>query len=323
MPTIEFEGKTTEEAIEKACNQLHLAKDELKFEILSTGTSGIFGLLTGKKACIKVMVEETLSTASESEKTRPSPRPSKIPASGQDQTQEKTARKPRRSSQKDPGKKRQTAESAKDREPVSEATTVQPGDLMLFPPTKPGPGEEVYQGPEGEAMTFAREVLEGILERMPVEASVAVSRINDRIILNIEGDSSGLLIGKKGATLDAFQFLVNKIVNRSRSDRNHIIVDTGNYRSRRHESLVSLAQRMANKARTTKRPVSINALSAHDRRIVHLALKNEPGLVTRSKGEGSFKKVVILPSRASQNRQNSKGHPARPANAEDLESGET
>ena len=100
---------------------------------------------------------------------------------------------------------------------------------------------------------------------MPVEATVTANRINDRIVLDISGDNSGLLIGKKGTTLDAFQFLVNKIVNRTSDDRQHIIVDTGDYRNRRHDSLIALAQRMADKAIRTKRPISISALSAHDR----------------------------------------------------------
>jgi len=303
MPIIEFEGKTTEEAIEKACNHLHLAKDELKFEILSTGTSGIFGLLTGRKARIKVMVEEILSVSPKTEASSP-----KKPASKPDQKPKQAARKSRPQAKKDYDKKRRPPDSAKN--PRLE-TTPAAGQPLLVPPTKPGPGEEVYEGPEGEAMTFAREVLEGILERMPVEASVSVSRISDRIILNIQGDNSGLLIGKKGATLDAFQFLVNKIVNRARPDRSHIIVDIGDYRSRRYDSLVSLAQRMANKARTSGRPVSINALSAHDRRIIHLALKNEPDLATRSKGEGSYKRIVISPNRSSKAR----------ARGEDLPSG--
>ncbi|MBW1710170.1 MAG: Jag N-terminal domain-containing protein [Deltaproteobacteria bacterium] len=325
MPTLEFAGKTTEEAIEKACSQLHLAKDELRFEIISTGTSGIFGLLTGKKARIKVIIEEKLSTPAKAEKPEPSPRtykasPDKAPA-----PKEAEARRQRAKGRKETDRKKQAAEPAKKSRPAEAAA--QQDEPALHSPTQPGPGEELYAGPEGEAMKQAREVLEGILKRMPVEADVAVSRINDRIILNIEGDSSGLLIGKKGATLDAFQFLVNKIVNRSRSDRNHIIIDTGDYRTRRHESLMGLVQRMADKARDSNRPVSINALSAHDRRIVHLALKNEPGLVTRSKGEGSYKKIVIFPNRGSQGQRNARknnrndSHKASTA-GRDLESAE-
>ncbi|MBW2085658.1 MAG: Jag N-terminal domain-containing protein [Deltaproteobacteria bacterium] len=296
MPTIEFEGKTTEEAIEKACSQLHLAKDELNFEILSTGTSGIFGLLSGKKARIKVTIEEKLSAPPGTRAPKAAPEKPEAPPFSSAPATDTTARTPR------PGPKKEKRAPEHRTEPIP-GPRPQPDISALTSPTVPGPGEEVYQGPEEEAMTHAREVLEGILERMPLDASVAVSRINDRIILNIQGDNSGLLIGKKGVTLDAFQFLVNKIVNRSQAERCHVIVDTGDYRTRRHDALINLAHRMADKARSTRRPVSISALSAQERRIVHLTLKNESGLTTRSKGEGNYKKIMIFPDRAPQDRQ--------------------
>lgn len=299
MPVIEFEGKTTEEAIETACSHLHLPKDEIKFEIISTGTGGIFGLLTGKKARIRVRVEEKISsrppqtekieerraeTSDAAESAADQPKPS-VEKPGREAKKE---RKPEERGPRRPDKK----SSQPDRE---EEEPRPPADQALRPSTLPGPDEEFYEGPEDHAMKFSREVLEGILSRMPVEAAVTTSRINDRIILNIEGDNRGLLIGKKGATLDAFQFLVNKIANREKNERNHIIVDTGEYRKRRHDSLMALALRLADKARRIKRPVSINALSAQERRIIHLALKNEKGVTTRSKGEGSYKRVVIIP----------------------------
>ena len=159
----------------------------------------------------------------------------------------------------------------------------------------PQMGESVYEGPEDEIMTRARESLSGILQHMDIEAQVSVSRIEDRIILTVEGDNSGLLIGKKGATLDALQFLINKIVNRTREDKFRVIVDTENYRQRRHQSLIDLAHRMAEKAKRNKKPVTISQLSAHDRRVVHLALQEQPEFKTRSRGEGPMKNVVIIP----------------------------
>ena len=292
MPVIEFEGKTTEEAIETACNQLHIPKDELKFQIISTGTGRIFGLLTGKKAQIKVTVEEKISSPPEKKTAKETIEETEArsePLSEKPGRKAKAEKKPERSKPRRPEKKRSEPDRAKN-EPRS--TT----DQDLKPSTLPGPEEEFYTGPEDDAMKLSREVLEGILSRIPTEATVTTTRIANRIILNIEGGNSGLLIGKKGATLDAFQFLVNKIVNREKDERNHIIVDTGDYRQRRHDSLMALALRLADKARRIKRPVSINALSAQERRIIHLALKNEQGVITRSKGDGSYKRVVIIPN---------------------------
>lgn len=288
MPAIEFEGKTTEEAIEKACHQLHLSKEELKFEILSTGSSGLFGLVGGKNARIRIMVEEKLTprsaelAAGRSAEPARTEKPARRPAA----PAETRHREPRRGPKPAPGT---------------------PGPPP--PPTVPGPGESFYEGPEDEVMTQAREALTGILERMPVEgARVEARRIQDRVILNISGESSGLLIGKKGATLDAFQFLLNKSINRTRTDKHRIIVDVEDYRRRRHQSLIDLARKMAAKAHRSKRPVTISALSAQDRRVVHLTLQDEPGIKTRSRGEGQYKNVVLVPEREAAG-QSAPGNP--------------
>ena len=285
MPVVEFEGKTTEEAIEMACNHLHLAKDELKFEIITTGSSGIFGLLAGKKARIRVRIEEKLTgrgaleTRPERSPSEAQPRPPRPP-----RTEERQPRPPRPRTERPPRPRREPA-------PAPPSPTVEAA-------IEAAPEPMAAEYPEDAATIQAREVLEGILSRIPVTAEVRAVRLKDRIVLNIQGENSGLLIGKKGATLDALQFLVNKIVNRVQPDKHHVVVDTGGYRQRRQDALVSLARRMAEKARRTRRAVSIGALSAHDRRVVHLALKDEPELVTRSKGEGAYKRVIIVPEHA-------------------------
>jgi spoIIIJ-associated protein len=291
MPTIEFEGKTTEEAIEKACNQLHVTSDQLKFEIISTGSSGIFGL-GSKKAAIRVTVEEKLSgPRPEAREREEQPREQRPRREERRDPRERDQRRDRKPKRDRPRQDRRRTEPERETEHV----TLEPAGPMPLPPTMVGPGESVYDGPEDEIMVQARESLSGILERMEIEAKVGVSRIEDRIILNVEGDNSGLLIGKKGATLDALQFLINKIVNRTRDEKYRVIVDTENYRQRRHQSLIDLAHRMAEKAKRNKKPVTISQLSAHDRRVVHLALQEQPDFKTRSRGDGPMKNVVIIP----------------------------
>ena len=106
-----------------------------------------------------------------------------------------------------------------------------------------------------------------------------------------------LLIGRKGKTLDALQFIVNKIVNKALEKKVRVAVDSENYRQRREDSLTQLALRMGDKAKRIKKPVTMNPLNPRDRRIVHLALKEDDNLDTRSRGEGLLKKVVIIPKR--------------------------
>jgi spoIIIJ-associated protein len=321
MTVIEFEGKTTEEAIEKACNQLHLPSDELKFEILSTGSSGIFGL-GGKKASIRVNVEERIIPRPEEE---PRSQAAAVRAVDRAERQERTDH-PERSEQSErrepkPRFTREKSEPRPRREtpppqssPVmddEDELVVKLGAGLPLPPTVAAPGEVPYEGPEDEAMTQGRQAVEAILSHMEIVATVNVGRIEDRIILTVEGDNSGLLIGKKGATLDALQFLVNKIVNRTRSQKFRVVVDTEDYRQRRHQALIDLAGRMAEKAKRTKRPVTISQLSAYDRRVVHLALQDRSGIKTRSRGDGPLKNVVIVPGGArGGGRRPGRGHQA-------------
>lgn len=217
METYEFEGKTTEEAIENAARELNLPVEDLNVDVIEPGSAGIFGLVGGRKARIKVTLKAT-------------PEP-------------------------------QEAE----REDVTD-------DLR-----------------------FARETLEKILSLIPVEATVRADQTDGRINLDIVGDRSGLLIGRKGKTLDALQYLVTKIVNKAQDKKITVVVDSEDYRKRREDSVTQLALKMGEKAKRTQKPVMTNPLNPHDRRLVHLALKEDGELETRSRGEGLLKKVVILP----------------------------
>ena len=213
MENFEFEGKTTEEAINAACSELNLPVDELNFDIIEPGSVGIFGLVGGKRAKIRVAVKGTIKDDDEN------------------------------------------------------------------------------------GLILAQEALENILAFIPVKTTVEADQIDDKITLNIEGDRSGLLIGRKGRTLDALQYIVNKIVNKALGKKIYIVVDSENYRKRRKESLTQLAINMGDKAKRISKPVTTNLMNPHDRRIVHLALKEDEKLDTKSRGEGLLKKVVIIPKR--------------------------
>ncbi len=162
---------------------------------------------------------------------------------------------------------------------------------------EPVPSPSLVSGdPSAEA---ARKTLVDILRILEVDTEVELKEDSERILLNIKGDGSGLLIGRKGQTLDALEYLINKIVHKGAEDKKRIVVDTENYRSRREESLVNLAQRLAEKAKRLGRPVTISPMSAHDRRIIHLALQDDKALHTWSTGTGLYRKVIISPEKKS------------------------
>ena len=139
----------------------------------------------------------------------------------------------------------------------------------------------------------AQEVLENILERFGTETSVETEEDSESITLKIKGDGSGILIGRKGQTLDAFQYVVNKIVHRMPDVTKQVIVDTEGYRQRRKESLIDLAKRLSEQAKTKGRPVSTSPLNPFERRIIHLAIQDDEELTTQSKGDGIYRSVFI------------------------------
>lgn len=246
MEPYEFEGKTGEDAILAACSRLNLPREELDIEIIEPGSAGIFGLVGGRKAKIRVtVIQKTLE---------PTVEETEIPVAVD-------------------------VPATLDR---SESTDT----------------EEEFSDVGESGVAIAKEALENILALIPMEDTVVTAIQQDGTInLTIEGDKSGLLIGRKGRTLDALQFIVNKIVNKSLEKRARVLVDSENYRDRRKDFLLQMALKMGDKAKRIHKPVATNLLNPHDRRIVHLALRDDEELSTKGRGEGILKKVVIIPKK--------------------------
>jgi spoIIIJ-associated protein len=155
----------------------------------------------------------------------------------------------------------------------------------------------------------AKEVLHDILQRMGIDATIDIHEDEERITLDVRGAEGGLIIGKKGQTLDALQYVVSKIVHRGAEPSlsavapvegalplgKPIVVDTEGYRARRVDSLVELAHRLSEKAIRTRKTITVDPMSPHDRRIIHLTLGSVPGVTTRSEGEGAFRRLLIIP----------------------------
>jgi spoIIIJ-associated protein len=152
------------------------------------------------------------------------------------------------------------------------------------------------QPPEGCAQ-LAKEVLENILYRFGVSTAVEMTEDSECINLEIKSDGSGILIGRKGQTLDALQYLVNKIARRSPDATKQIIIDTEGYRRRRKDTLIELAKRLGERAKEKDIPVSTNPLNPFERRIIHLALQDDADVTTQSTGEGIYRSVVISPKK--------------------------
>ena len=144
---------------------------------------------------------------------------------------------------------------------------------------------------EDKAVGFLKQVFEAM--SLPVEIQVSYNDEEKEMSINLVGEDMGILIGKRGQTLDSLQYLVGMVVNKGSEGYIRVKLDTDNYRSRRKETLETLAKNIAYKVKRTKRSVSLEPMNPYERRIIHAALQNDKYVTTRSEGEEPFRHVVI------------------------------
>ncbi len=291
MEGIEIEGKTIDDAIEKACGRFQVPREKLNIEIIMEGTHGFLGL-GAKKARIRaglLSIDMEIDAVFSRSETQASARRERCDAAVPQQnitgnTVTLTTPAP---------KARQAARPVVTR-PKAKATPTAEHRIAA----KPHPITAVVE--DGEpAAERARRLLEGLLSRMQIASPVSVEETEEVIVLNVQGDGSGLLIGKRGQNLDALQYILNKAIHHTANGHKMIVIDTEDYRKRREESLVALALRLGEKVKKTKKPVTVGHMNAHDRRIIHVAIQSDETLTTKSRGEGEYRKIVILPARCA------------------------
>lgn len=258
--SLEFEGKNIDGAIKKACKSLRISKEELKYDVISYGSTGIFGLVGSKKAKIRVKTSE---------------KQKKVPAKE--------------------GRRKETAKtnlsnSEKPADPKIEKLT-EDKDPVLKDPVL-----------DDELKNLGKEVLEKIVESITSDFEIEIDEKSDGIFYRVNGGNSALLIGKRGQTLESIQYLVEKVVNRRAGKRLRIDVDVEGYLQNRRNNLIKLTEKLSEKVKSTGKPVTIGQMNAYERRIVHIALRNEKDVRTQSKGDGLIKKISIFPKK-NQNRK--------------------
>lgn len=273
----EIQGKTVQDAVEKACEKFQLTRKEIKYDVISNGSSGIFGLVGVKKARIRVMVPKTAK-----EKTNKT----KVDMDGVRSLVDEAfngtepVRKKERSSFSKPEREEKVTQTS---EPLQE-------DMRAVEV-----GEDLIK--------IGTEALQNIVAKITDEADISVQREKEKIVYNINGGNTSVLIGKRGQNLEAIQYLVDKIVNKNSERRIRILVDVGGYQEKRRENLKRLAAKMATKTKRSGKPATIGPMNAQDRRIVHIALKNDRGVRTQSIGEGYYRKLIIFPKKGNPRRK--------------------
>nr|WP_330382942.1 RNA-binding cell elongation regulator Jag/EloR [uncultured Blautia sp.] len=312
---VQFSAKTKSEAITKACIELGTSSDQLDIQVVSEGSSGFFGI-GSKPAIIKVRKIETVSdeeeikeivdtvkveAIKEDENRKKAPKPVKKQAPRQEEKKEPKkadlAKEPKEKPVKPAKEKTYKERPVKERQPKETEGTVkerQPKER----PVKPSKPVEVITDPqeikeiEERAIVFLKDVFAS-MDLGEVEITSKYDTTDGCLEVDFEGEDMGILIGKRGQTLDSLQYLTSLVVNKGKSNYIRVKLDTEDYRRRRKETLENLARGIAYKVKKTRKPVVLEPMNPYERRIIHSSLQGNKYVETISEGEEPYRHVVV------------------------------
>lgn len=280
MRTMEFSGRTVDEAIFAGLQEMGVTIDQVEIVTVQNESRGIFGL--GARQAIVRLTEREVAVVPDFDAVNEERREQKQAArknrdDRRDNNRDNRERKPRE-------ERRDGNRDNRDRKPRTEKKC------------QPDKNETAYTLEKAQELECAK-FLQELLGKMEVNSTVTAYEDEDGIRLNIESDTDGLLIGRRGETLDAIQYIVSLYENKGRQDDyRRVSVDTEGYRARREDTLRKLARRSALKAYKSGRSVALEPMNPYERRIIHGALQDFRGVTTHSEGEEPNRRVVIVPS---------------------------
>ena len=310
MRSIEASGKTVKDAIRNGLTELGCDSDDVDIQVIEMGSPGLFGMF-GKPAKVRLTVKAgdpaleiempVLSLdASNGRKQKPEKRKAEKPAPREEKPLEKAApveetvgedeEAPKKSRSR--RRRRGGAKNGEGVEGVENAAEVQqsaaPAPIIEHEPFVPTPEEA-----QSEEARRAKAFLAGLTERMGVPVEIALQESEEQLRMQMTGEGMSLLIGRRGETLDALQYLTSLNINRGREEYLRVSIDTENYRAKREEALRKLAVRMAGRAKKSGRRVALEPMNPYERRILHSALQDDPDVTTHSEGEEPYRRVII------------------------------
>ncbi len=280
-----FYGKDVASAMKEACETLGVAQENLTIEVVETGSAGIFGLIR-KKAHIRVSIQDQ-----EQPKAVKAASPSKPGTKSTPKNQAAAPKKQEKQPRDIAAPVREEAFPVDDSEAESET------DL----PAEDGKQREVV-ALSSETIDLISKELGKVLELMGCPSTITVTDITGTAHCNVSSEHEELLVSQEGKTLDSLQYLLRKIVSKKLPGRVQLTIDVGNYREQRYQQLQELALEYSALVKENGKTQVISSLNPSERRVVHVALQEDPEIRSRSIGEGLFKKVLIYkPGKARKN----------------------
>jgi spoIIIJ-associated protein len=304
---ITVSAKTVDDAITEALVELGVTSDQLDYEVIEKGSAGFLGIGT-KQAVIKarkkiekpVVKEEKTATASDNKSFANDNGYTKGESKSvtTNNTYTKTESKPVTSTHSDT-KSNNKSVVANDSEVAHSTALKKEFKKETYKDTlrrEVSPRKEIELAEvQPETLVAAENFIKDVLKAMALTDATVSSKVDSEgaILINIEGEQMGLLIGKRGQTLDSLQYLANRVANKAQEGYVRVRLDTENYRDRRVETLERLAKNVASKVKRTKRRYALEPMNPYERRIIHSALQGEKEITTYSEGEEPYRKIVV------------------------------
>ena len=294
---MQFSAKTKNEAITKACIELGVSSDQLDIQVVSEGSSGFFGI-GSKPAIIKARKVDDNSEEKEIEKIVDSVKINAFKEDTVKETQKSAPKSVSRQNDVKPETKTETAKASKEEKQPRPAKE-KPAKEKPVKEQKERPAKEKQvkaskpiKDIEERAVVFLRDVF-GSMDIGEVQITSKYNTTDGCLEVDFEGEDMGILIGKRGQTLDSLQYLTSLVVNKGKSDYIRVKLDTEDYRRRRKETLENLARGIAYKVKKTRKPVVLEPMNPYERRIIHSALQGNKFVETVSEGEEPYRHVVV------------------------------
>ena len=318
MKEITVSAKTLDDAITEASIQLGVSSDQMEYDVIEKGSTGFFGI-GSKQAVIKARLkkekaeqEETISVSEifESKPEVKEEQKSEVKNEVKNEIKNDFKKENRKDFKKDPKKennkdykkeykKDSKKEYKKDFKKEYKKETAAPVQEEKKEVSQPERKEIEVAVVTEETKKICEDFLRDVLKAMGMGEVEFTSVVDEDGALSIEmkGDDMGILIGKRGQTLDSLQYLTNRVANKSQEGYVRVKLDTEDYRRRRKQTLENLAKNIAYKVKRTRKPVSLEPMNPYERRIIHSALQNDDRVSTHSEGEEPFRRVVVTPNR--------------------------
>ena len=298
MDYIEVSAKTVDDAITKASIELGLSSDQLEYQVISQGSTGFLGI-GSKPAVIQVRRKSDPEAPAEAAD------PDKDIVQEADQTSEdqkafsennkeagssKKENKKRREKKTASGSQKEAGSNAADTAEDQPEVHMHSGKQIVTERS-----EEEIAAMKSSARAFLESVFKAM--ELPVDIEMEYDQESGCLNINFEGEDMGILIGKRGQTLDSLQYLTSLVVNKDQKNYVRVKLDTEDYRKRRKDTLENLARNIAYKVKRNRRPVSLEAMNPYERRIIHSALQGNKYVETHSEGNEPYRHVVVTPKR--------------------------